>query len=153
MHSNINLLSQPLVDALVADEGVLGLIVSHHETGAVIVDAKLGNIESGRRIAEICMGGLGVVGLSAATSAQTQNFDVKYVVKSSAKNAVLSCLGSQYAGWALQHEKFFSLGSGPARVLAQREDLLKKLPVIPKSKLKILLLYLHRRRVLRVRRK
>jgi methenyltetrahydromethanopterin cyclohydrolase len=129
MQSNINLLSQPLVDALVADAGALGLIVSHHETGAVIIDAKLGSVESGRRIAEICMGGLGAVGLSAATSAQTQNFDVNYVVRSSAQHAVLSCLGSQYAGWALQHEKFFSLGSGPARVLAQREDLFKELAI------------------------
>jgi methenyltetrahydromethanopterin cyclohydrolase len=129
MQSNINLLSQPLLDALIADAEALSLKVSLHDTGAVIVDAKLGSVESGRRIAEICMGGLGVVGLSAATSAQTQNFDVNYVVKSSAQHAVLSCLGSQYAGWALQHEKFFSLGSGPARVLAQREDLFKELAI------------------------
>jgi methenyltetrahydromethanopterin cyclohydrolase len=40
---------------------------------------------------------------------------------------VLACLASQYAGWALSHEKFFSLGSGPARALAQREDLFKEL--------------------------
>ena len=40
---------------------------------------------------------------------------------------VLACLGSQYAGWALQHEKFFSLGSGPARAIAQREELFKEL--------------------------
>jgi methenyltetrahydromethanopterin cyclohydrolase len=39
-------------------------------------------------------------------------------------------LASQYAGWALSHEKFFSLGSGPARALAQREDLFKELEYV-----------------------
>src|SRR5690606_21169517 len=40
---------------------------------------------------------------------------------------VLSCLGSQYAGWSLAHDKFFSLGSGPGRVLARREELFSEL--------------------------
>jgi methenyltetrahydromethanopterin cyclohydrolase len=39
-------------------------------------------------------------------------------------------LASQYAGWALSYEKFFALGSGPARALAQREDLFKELAYI-----------------------
>jgi methenyltetrahydromethanopterin cyclohydrolase len=42
-------------------------------------------------------------------------------------NPILSCLGSQYAGWSLAHEKFFSLGSGPGRAIAGREDLFKEL--------------------------
>jgi methenyltetrahydromethanopterin cyclohydrolase len=40
---------------------------------------------------------------------------------------VLACLASQYAGWALSHEGFYALGSGPARALAQREDLFAEL--------------------------
>jgi len=44
-------------------------------------------------------------------------------IQVTAKNPVLACLGSQYAGWALSFEKFFSLGSGPARCIAQREDI------------------------------
>jgi methenyltetrahydromethanopterin cyclohydrolase len=44
---------------------------------------------------------------------------------------VLACLGSQYAGWSLQHEsgseRFFALGSGPARSLAATEELFKEL--------------------------
>jgi len=38
-----------------------------------------------------------------------------------------ACLGSQYAGWSLAHDKFFSLGSGPARAIAQREEIYKEL--------------------------
>jgi methenyltetrahydromethanopterin cyclohydrolase len=47
-----------------------------------------------------------------------------------AKTPVLSCLGSQYAGWSLSHKsedvKFFALGSGPGRALAAREELFKE---------------------------
>ena len=35
-------------------------------------------------------------------------------------NPVLACLGSQYAGWSLSHEKYYALGSGPARAMATK---------------------------------
>ncbi len=35
-------------------------------------------------------------------------------------NPVLGCLGSQYAGWSLSHEKYYALGSGPARAMATK---------------------------------
>lgn len=123
-HISVNQLSQPLVDALINDAAALNLGISKHATGAIIVDAgigALGGLEAGRRIAEICMGGLGQVTF-------TQQLAFKHWptgVQVSAKNPVLACLGSQYAGWALSHEKFFSLGSGPARSVAQREDIFK----------------------------
>ena len=98
-----------------------------------MIDAANGSLEAGRRIAEICMGGLGEVEINPATNAQAKSFGADYFVTSRAQHAVLACLGSQYAGWALQsengHEKFFSLGSGPARVLAQREELFKELAI------------------------
>jgi methenyltetrahydromethanopterin cyclohydrolase len=40
---------------------------------------------------------------------------------------VLACLASQYAGWALKHEEFLALGSGPARALARKEALFSEL--------------------------
>ncbi|HMK88161.1 MAG TPA: methenyltetrahydromethanopterin cyclohydrolase, partial [Methylocystis sp.] len=39
-----------------------------------------------------------------------------------------ACLASQYAGWSLQHEKFFALGSGPGRAKARVEKLFEELP-------------------------
>ena len=132
MQTNINFLSQPLVDALIADAKALNLHISQQH-GATIMDAKNGDLEAGRRIAEICMGGLGEVEINPATNAQAKSFGADYFVTSRAQHAVLACLGSQYAGWALQsengHEKFFSLGSGPARILAQREELFKELAI------------------------
>ena len=115
---SINALSQPLTDALIADAQALKISVSTHQTEATIVDAGIhveGSAEAGRLIAEICMGGLGAVKL----------LDNNVLVSS--QSPVLACLGSQYAGWQLQFEQFFSLGSGPARAIAQREDLFKEL--------------------------
>ena len=100
--------------------------VSQHATGATIVDAGIvaqGSLEAGVLIARICMGGLGQVSLSEST--QFKHSPVMIAVQT--EYPVLACLASQYAGWALSHEKFFSLGSGPARAIAKREDLFKEL--------------------------
>lgn len=89
-----------------------------------MVDAGIvarGGLEAGRLIAEICMGGLGQVALQH----QSQFARWPLSVMVTATHPVIACLGSQYAGWALSHEKFFSLGSGPARALAQREAVFK----------------------------
>ncbi len=123
---SINALSGPLVQQLIEKAEVLQLGVSTHESGATVVDAGIlhaGSAEAGRLIAEICMGGLGKVELSDKTAFK----DWPSGIKVQSKSPVLACLGSQYAGWALSHEKFFSLGSGPARAIAQREELFKEL--------------------------
>jgi methenyltetrahydromethanopterin cyclohydrolase len=57
-----------------------------------------------------------------------------------AKQPVIACLGSQYAGWALSHEKFFSLGSGPARAIAQREEVFKDINYTDKGEQSVLVL-------------
>ena len=116
--------SAPLVAQLITHAAALGCQVSTHESGATIVDAGIqasGGLEAGRLIGEICMGGLGSVALRHVP--QFANWPLSVVV--TAKQPVIACLGSQYAGWALSHEKFFSLGSGPARAIAQREEVFK----------------------------
>jgi methenyltetrahydromethanopterin cyclohydrolase len=123
---SINALTQPLVAALIADADKLNLRVFKHDSGATIVDAGIdvqGGPEAGRRVGEVCMGGLGRVELR-----QSDRF-AKWpdTVYAQSDSPVLSCLGSQYAGWALSHERFFSLGSGPARAIAQREELYQEL--------------------------
>ena len=127
--TSVNAACQPLVDALVADAQALNLEISTLENGTRIVDAGInckGGLEAGRRIGEICMGGLGT-----ATLGTNSGFDNwPWSVNVHAKTPVLSCLGSQYAGWSLSHKsedsKFFALGSGPGRALARREELFKE---------------------------
>ncbi len=123
---SVNQLTKPLVQHLVAHANTLRLGISRHESGCTIIDAGIqhaGGLEAGRLIAEICMGGLGRVSLQT-----TQTFPHwPWMLSVHSSNPILSCLGSQYAGWSLAHEKFFSLGSGPGRALAGREELYKEL--------------------------
>ena len=127
--ASVNKASQPLVDQLVADAKALQLEIHTLSNGTRIVDAGVnctGGLEAGRLIGEICMGGLGTVTLG--TNSGFENWP--WSVNVHAKTPVLSCLGSQYAGWSLSHKseqgKFFALGSGPGRALAAKEEILKK---------------------------
>ena len=123
---SVNQLSNPLVAQLIANARALRIGIEKSANGATIIDAGIkhaGGLEAGRLIAEICMGGLGHVSLQTANTFQHW----PWMLAVHSNNPILSCLGSQYAGWSLSHEKFFSLGSGPARAIAGREDLFKEL--------------------------
>ncbi|HSI43350.1 MAG TPA: methenyltetrahydromethanopterin cyclohydrolase [Methylotenera sp.] len=129
---SVNHLSKPLLEQLLAHATQLGIGVIQHETGCTIIDAGIqhpGSAEAGRLIAEICMGGLGKVALLTDNSFE----DWPNVISVHSKEPVLACLASQYAGWALSHGKFFSLASGPARALAQREELFKELGYVDEA--------------------
>ena len=123
---SVNALANTLVADLVANAQELRVGVAKSKNGATIIDAGIkhaGGLEAGRLIAEICMGGLGHVNLQTST-----NFPHwPWMLSVHSNNPILSCLASQYAGWSLAHEKFFSLGSGPGRAIAGREDLFKEL--------------------------
>ncbi|MEJ2593401.1 MAG: methenyltetrahydromethanopterin cyclohydrolase [Candidatus Thiodiazotropha sp.] len=128
---SINALCAPLVDALVADAPRLRLGVERLDNGCQIVDAGIavpGGLEAGRRIAEICLGGLGSVSLSG--SGPVAGWPASVHVHT--VDPVLACLGSQYAGWSLSHKEegqksFHALGSGPGRSLALKEPLFEEL--------------------------
>lgn len=125
---SINALSLPLIEALVRDQDALRIGAEVLDNGTTIIDAgiaRVGGLEAGRRIAEICLGGLGEVKLYAGEGRWPTRISV------GACNPVLACLGSQYAGWSLAHGEgkgaFHALGSGPGRALARREPLFEEL--------------------------
>jgi methenyltetrahydromethanopterin cyclohydrolase len=129
---SVNGLARPLVERLLAGADALALNVARDASGACIVDAGIetrGSVAAGLLIGEICMGGLGQVGLRAGG---LEGWPTWIEVRSS--QPVLACLASQYAGWSLAAskeetggKKFFSLGSGPARALAAKEPLFAEL--------------------------
>ena len=117
--ASVNKLTQPLVKHLIDNADKLRLGVETLENGSTIIDAGIkvpGGLEAGRIIAEICLGGMGTVTISH--SAYTDNWPLSVNVHTG--NPVLGCLGSQYAGWSLSHEKYYALGSGPARAMATK---------------------------------
>jgi methenyltetrahydromethanopterin cyclohydrolase len=117
-----------LTTALRGDAAALNLGVARGALGETLIDAgadRRGSIEAGLRIAEICLGGLGAVRLSADNATPRW----PWTISVNSPQPVIACLGSQYAGWNLAHgagkDVFFALGSGPARALAQKETVLK----------------------------
>lgn len=126
----INQLTRPLVEDLVQSSTALRLDVTTIGDGTRIIDAGIhtpGGLEAGRRIAEICLGGLGTVRLRASTHFQHWSWHVDVHTS----QPVLACLGSQYAGWSLVHgqgkQAFRALGSGPGRAIGSNEQLFHEL--------------------------
>lgn len=127
---SVNARAGKLVDDLVANAQALRCAVTTGQAGERCIDLGAnvpGGLEAGRRLGEICMGGLGTVTLTSSSG--VERWPLGVVVHSS--NPVVACLGSQYAGWTITDDAgFFALGSGPARALSRVEDLYKELGYI-----------------------
>jgi len=124
---SVNRRAAELTAVLRRDAALLNLDVARGPLGETLIDAGAkhrGGIEAGLRIAEICMGGLGVVRL--APDSATPRWP--WTLRVASPQPVIACLGSQYAGWRLTHgsgkDAFLALGSGPARALARKEAVL-----------------------------
>lgn len=96
-------------DALQVDWFVL-------DNGTKIIDCGVnvpGSIEAGRLFALACMGGLAEIDIVDG------DFSLKEV-RVETEHPAISCLASQKAGWCIEGEGYFALGSGPARILARK---------------------------------
>jgi methenyltetrahydromethanopterin cyclohydrolase len=116
-----------LADAMVDEADLLRVRVSTLANGARIIDAGIageGGYGAGLALAEICMGGLGEVGFTTARIGD-QSWPAVLVTTD---HPAVSCMASQYAGWAISVDKFFAMGSGPLRAHARVEkELFEKL--------------------------
>ena len=95
--------------------------------GARIIDLGidvLGGYAAGLAMAEMCMGGLGHISYETIRVGAENYFGVEVWTD----HPAVACMASQYAGWAIQVDKFFAMGSGPLRSHARVEkDLFAKL--------------------------
>ena len=135
MDTNLSVsnLAKKLVDKLIGNSKELNVLIKKGPLNCTIIDAGIetdGSEQAGKLIAEICMGGLGIINLKKTDT--FPNWPLETIVKS--KHPVISCLASQYAGWNLTHEKFYALASGPGRAIARREELFKDLQYVDQSK-------------------
>jgi methenyltetrahydromethanopterin cyclohydrolase len=112
----------------IADQAELLRIKTHRlSNGARVIDAGVqvdGGIGAGLALSRICMGGLGQV-----TCTPVQIGDEAYPgLTVWTDHPAVSCMASQYAGWAISVGKFFAMGSGPLRAHARVErELFEKL--------------------------
>lgn len=117
----------------------IGVAVRTLPNGARLIDAGIetaGSHEAGRLYAEACLGGLGRVAIGVRRLGPATLPEARVTVDS----PLHACMGSQYAGWKIQVEKFFAMGSGPARSLAAAEPLFQAHPLRSKSDSSVLLL-------------
>jgi methenyltetrahydromethanopterin cyclohydrolase len=128
----LNQRANNLVDELLLDTESLNIGISSVE-GARVLDfgcQSAGGLEAGRRLAELCLGGLGRVSLSAGK----QELWPGPSVVVSTDQPLLACLGAQYAGWSLTADyvsptsgkikSYFAMASGPMRSVRGKEDVL-----------------------------
>ena len=109
-----------LVDQYI--ERAAELRIAEHRTanGARVVDAGAGvpgGLGAGLMLSELCMGGLGHVAFTSLTIGGDKWPGVDVWTD----HPAASCLASQYAGWAINPEGYFAMGSGPLRARARVE--------------------------------
>ncbi|MDW7725533.1 MAG: methenyltetrahydromethanopterin cyclohydrolase [Candidatus Methanoperedens sp.] len=85
--------------------------------GARVIDCGVnvdGGYEAGLMFTDICMGGFG---LSSITVRKVNDVPLAFV-DITTDHPAMACLGAQKAGWRVNVDKYFAMGSGPARALA-----------------------------------
>ena len=88
--------------------------------GARVIDAGVnlpGGLAAGLALAELCMGGLGHVAYVPLVIGGETWEGVQVWTDHPAE----SCMASQYAGWAINPDGYFAMGSGPLRAKARVE--------------------------------
>ena len=116
-----------LADRCANDAAELRVSAHRLASGARVIDAGVhvpGGLAAGRMMAEICMGGLGHVDFVTLSIGGESWPGVQVWTDHPAE----SCMASQYAGWAINPEGYFAMGSGPLRARARVEkELFEKL--------------------------
>ena len=96
-----------------------------------------GGLAAGRLLAELCMGGLGHIDFVPLTIGDEPLQGVQVWTDHPAE----ACMASQYAGWAIDPEGFFAMGSGPLRAHARVEkELFGKLGYVEEASRGVLVL-------------
>jgi methenyltetrahydromethanopterin cyclohydrolase len=120
MGGSLNERSWAMADRMVAQADELRVAARTLGNGARVIDAGIavpGGFGAGLALAEICMGGLGRVTYAPLAIAGETWPGVQVWTD----HATVSCMASQYAGWAIHVDKYMAMGSGPLRAHARVE--------------------------------
>lgn len=120
LETGLNERAWRLVEEAIERAEALGVRASVLEDGGRVVDFGVeapGGLEAGRRLAEICMGGLGDVRLTHV------DLDGWWIpaVQVATDHPALACMAAQYAGWQVSVGDYFAMGSGPGRAAIRAE--------------------------------
>jgi methenyltetrahydromethanopterin cyclohydrolase len=115
-----------LCQDLLDDAQAVRAVVQAAPGGGTIFDLGIeaaGGLEAGRRMAEICLAGLGHVSFARSSLGFWDGPSLAVATD----HPVAACMASQYAGWKLAVGKFFAMGSGPMRAAAGKEALFERI--------------------------
>jgi len=114
---SINEMALDIVEDMLDFEEELRIESKKLENGATVIDCGVnvpGSYNAGIMYTEICMGGLASVDIVVD---YVNDIPFAFITEYTDHPAI-ACLGSQKAGWAISVDKYFAMGSGPARALA-----------------------------------
>ncbi|MEW4455939.1 methenyltetrahydromethanopterin cyclohydrolase [Bremerella sp. JC817] len=125
LNQRAHALVQPIIDA----PAEVGAQLIQVDCGAKVLDlgvsSRLGGLEAGRLLAEICLAGLGKVDFTPTTGPGT-----RLQVNVATDRPELACIASQYAGWQIKAGDFFGMGSGPMRIKAAKEPVIQAMNLV-----------------------
>ncbi len=125
----LNAASLSICRSILAEQLELRIQSQRCSSGATILDFGVkvaGGIEAGLLLAKICMGAAAEIELVGADRSIWNSPQV--LVRTDAP--LRACMASQYAGWPIQKDKFFAMGSGPMRCKRGKEHVLESLSLI-----------------------
>ena len=138
--AGLNARAWAIADRLAAPDALQRVAVQTMGNGARVIDAGIatqGGLGAGLALAEICMGGLGRVTYAPVTIGGEGWAGVQVWTD----HPAVSCMASQYAGWTIQVDKYFAMGSGPLRAHARVEkELFAKLGYAERAERGVLVL-------------
>jgi methenyltetrahydromethanopterin cyclohydrolase len=144
---SVNQRAAAIVQSMIDERDALGIDVKRLNNGATVLDAGIdvpGSFEAGRLFACACLGGLGQVGFTQqnfrdAEPGSGPDFWLP-AVEVTVSWPPVACMASQYAGWAIKLDRYFAIGSGPARSLCATEEIFEKLDYRDRADTAVLML-------------
>jgi methenyltetrahydromethanopterin cyclohydrolase len=144
---SVNQRAAVIVQKMMNESEALGLSVTRLKNGATVLDAGVhvpGSLKAGKLFAKACLGGLGDVHITQMKfDSQESGLDAGFwlpAVEVTVSLPHVACMASQYAGWAVKLDRFFAIGSGPARALNADEEIFQKLDYKDQANMAVLML-------------
>lgn len=140
MSISVNQHGLKVIEEVIRKSEELAVTIEKHSTGATIIDMGVsakGGFLAGKYLTDICMGGLG------KSEIDMQNIGdlVLPSIVVATDFPGISLLGSQFAGWSISVEKYFAMGSGPARAIAKKpKEIYEKIGYLDESDVAVIAL-------------
>ncbi len=116
MSESMNIEAKKIADKMIQDAEKLKVIPSTLTNGTTVIDCGVnakGSIKGGELFTKVCLGGISDVGISIP--GDLSDVMAMPAVKVKTDFPALSTLGSQKAGWKIDVDGYYAIGSGPGQ--------------------------------------